>query len=173
MRFVPKKPGPCRLAARPFSPAQGELYCTCTQAMTISRDVPSVKWLMASFLCGFCARNLSVTSGSPSLIMRCTMIKLLKTMVHVESRRRLVRARKISATPASPACVATRMCSTYLDLGAASYTAKSVDCNGASNVEATVNHGTLRRARTCLDLGAALYTLLKGAGHGLLGMLSR
>jgi hypothetical protein len=42
-------------------------------------------------------------------------------MVHVESRRRFVRARKISATPASPACVATRMCSTYFDLGAASY----------------------------------------------------
>jgi hypothetical protein len=48
------------------------------------------------------------------------MIKLLKTMVHVESRSRFVRARKISATPASPACVATKMCSTYLDFGAAS-----------------------------------------------------
>ena len=76
---------------------------------------------MASVRCGFLDRYFNVTSGSPSLIMRCTMIKLLKTMVHVESRSRFVRARKISATPASPACVATRICSTYLDFGAASY----------------------------------------------------
>jgi hypothetical protein len=40
-------------------------------------NVPSVKELMASFRCGFCARYFSVTSGSPSLIMRCTMIMLL------------------------------------------------------------------------------------------------
>ena len=88
--------------------------------LPIPQHVPSVNELMASFLVGFCARYFKVTSGSPSLIMRCTMIKLLKTMVHVESRRRFWRARKISATPASPAWVATRMCSTYFDFGAAS-----------------------------------------------------
>lgn len=42
------------------------------------------------------------------------MIKLLNTTVHVESRRRFCKARKISATPASPECVAIRMCSMYL-----------------------------------------------------------
>lgn len=86
-----------------------------------SEHVPSVNELIASFLVGLSAKYFKVTSGSPSRIIRCTMIKLLKTMVHVESRRRFVRARKISATPASPAWVATRMCSTYLDFGAASY----------------------------------------------------
>ena len=45
----------------------------------------------------------------------------LKTMVHVESRNRSCRVRKISATPDSPPCVAERMGSIYLDLGAASY----------------------------------------------------
>lgn len=45
----------------------------------------------------------------------------LNTIVHVESRNLFCNARNISATPASPACVATRICSTYLDLGAASY----------------------------------------------------
>lgn len=82
--------------------------------------VPSVKWFMASVRRGFLDKNLSVTSGSPSRIIKCTMIKLLYTIVQVESRRRFVRARKISPTPASPAWVATRICSTYFDLGAAS-----------------------------------------------------
>ena len=45
----------------------------------------------------------------------------LKTIVHVESLRRFCKARKTSATPASPAWVATRMCSTYLAFGGASY----------------------------------------------------
>jgi hypothetical protein len=94
--------------------------CLSVGLGNVYEDVPSVKELMASFRCGFCDRYLRVTSGSPSRIMRCTMIMLLKTMVHVESRRRFVRARKISATPASPACVATKMCSTYFDFGAAS-----------------------------------------------------
>lgn len=49
------------------------------------------------------------------------MINDLKTMVHVESRSRFWSARNISATPASPAWVAIRMCSTYLALGAASF----------------------------------------------------
>jgi hypothetical protein len=98
-----------------------------------------------------------VTSGSPSRIIRCTMIRLLKAMVQVESRRRAVRARKISATPASPACVATRMCSTYLDLGAASYTRISP---GSAMIQAQESD------RTHLDLGPALDRLLERARHG-------
>lgn len=90
---------------------------------------------MASFLWGFCARYFKVTSGSPSRIIRCTMIRLLNTMVQVESRNRFVRARKISATPASPAWVATRMCSTYLDFGAASYGNALACRNGQSRAE--------------------------------------
>ncbi len=53
------------------------------------------------------------------------MMRDLKTIVHVESLRRFCKARKISATPASPAWVATRMCSTYLALGGASYIKRS------------------------------------------------
>lgn len=44
----------------------------------------------------------------------------LKTIVHVESRSRNWRVRKISATPASPLWVARRMCSIYFALGGAS-----------------------------------------------------
>jgi len=40
-------------------------------------------------------------------------------MVHDESRRRFCNARKTSATPASPWCVAIKMCSIYLDFGGA------------------------------------------------------
>jgi hypothetical protein len=53
-------------------------------------------------------------SGDPSLIIRCTVIKLLNTTVHVESLSRFCKARNTSATPASPECVAIRMCSMYL-----------------------------------------------------------
>ena len=109
---------------------------------------------MASFRCGFWARYLSVTSGSPSRIMRCTIIKLLKTMVHVESRRRLVRARKISATPASPACVATRICSTYLDFGAASCAYELVNRSVRAKLSAAY-----------LYFRRALDTLLERARH--------
>lgn len=49
------------------------------------------------------------------------MMSDLKTMVHVESLKRFCRVLKISATPASPAWVAMRMCSTYLALGGAGY----------------------------------------------------
>ena len=83
------------------------------------RYVPSEKLLMASFE-GDSAKYFNVTLFSPSRIIRCTMIKPLKTIVHVESRNRFVNVRNTSATPASPACVAMRMCSTYFDLGAAS-----------------------------------------------------
>ncbi len=88
-------------------------------AILYSLDVPSEKLLIASFD-GESATNFSVTFGSPSLTMRCTMISALKTIVHVESRSLCCSARKISATPASPAWVAMRMCSTYLALGGAS-----------------------------------------------------
>ena len=87
--------------------------------MLYSLDVPSEKLLIASFE-GDSATYLSVTLGSPSLIIRCTMISALNTIVHVESRKRFCRVRNISATPASPAWVAMRICSTYLALGGAS-----------------------------------------------------
>lgn len=125
---------------------------------------------MASFLVGFCARYFKVTSGSPSRIIRCTMIKLLKTMVHVESRKRFVRARKISATPASPAWVATRMCSTYFDLGAASCRRVS----GSQWTTAVGERGRQRQraaGRRYLDLRPALDALLEGAGHRARRML--
>lgn len=86
---------------------------------SLGLNSPSEKLLIASFD-GESAKNLSVTFGSPSRIMRCTMMSDLNTIVHVESRSLFCKARNISATPASPACVATRICSTYLDLGAAS-----------------------------------------------------
>ncbi len=89
-------------------------------AILYSLDVPSEKLLIAS-LDGESATYIKVTFGSPSLIIRCTMMSALKTIVHVESRNRFCSARKISATPASPVEVATRMCSTYLALGGASY----------------------------------------------------
>lgn len=97
------------------APPMIQVYCP---------NVPSEKLLIATFD-GDSDRNLSVTFGSPSRIMRCTIISPLKTIVHVESRNRCVKVRKTSATPTSPACVATRRCSTYFDLGAASF---SVAC---------------------------------------------
>src|SRR5204863_6675773 len=81
--------------------------------------IPSVKLLIASRF-GDSAMYLRVRSGCPSLIIRWTMIRALKTMVQVESRKRSCRVRKTSATPASPPCVADRIASTYFDLGAAS-----------------------------------------------------
>ena len=79
-----------------------------------------MKLLIASFV-GDSAKYFNVTLGSPSRIIKCTMMSDLKTIVHVESLNLFCSARKTSATPASPACVATKICSTYLDLGAASY----------------------------------------------------
>ena len=125
------------------------------------RNVPSVNELIASFLVGFCARYFSVTSGSPSRIMRCTMIRLLNTIVHVESRNRLVRARKISATPASPAWVATRICSTYLDFGAASCMYALARRNGQRS-----RCASSPKPAQYLDLRPTLHALLEGARHG-------
>lgn len=85
-----------------------------------SSYIPSEKLLIASFE-GDSARNFRVTFGSPSRIMRCTTISDLNTMVHVESLSLFCKVRNISATPASPAWVAVKMCSIYFDFGAASY----------------------------------------------------
>jgi hypothetical protein len=137
----------------------------CTSSSGTMRNIPSVKELIASFRWGFCARYLRVTSGSPSLIIRCTIIKLLKTIVHVESRSRFVRARKISATPASPAWVATNICSTYFDFGAASYTWVLAGNTYGPLRSAMLVSTTKGRAHAHLDLGAALDALFEGAGH--------
>jgi hypothetical protein len=67
----------------------------------------------------------SVVSGAPSRIIRCTTIKDLKTIVHVESRNRSWSTRKTSATPDSPPCVEERIDSMYFDFGAANYRNKS------------------------------------------------
>ena len=80
--------------------------------------VPSVKVLIESFD-GESDMYFKVTFGAPSRIIRCTTIRDLKTIVHVESRSRYWRVRKTSATPASPLCVERRIRSTYL--GAASW----------------------------------------------------
>lgn len=86
--------------------------------------VPS-ETLPVSNLDGESARYFNVTLGSPSRIMRWVTMRALKTMVHVESRRRCWRVRNTSATPPSPAWVATRIVSTYLALGAASFVGMS------------------------------------------------
>lgn len=89
-------------------------------------------------------------------------MRALKTIVHVESRSRSWSVRNISATPASPVWVATRMCSMYLDLGAAS-------CSH----EASHQHLTLMitcmetmSIQTDLNLGGPLYRFLEIVGHG-------
>ena len=70
-------------------------------------------------------------------------------------------ARKISATPASPVCVATRICSTYLDFGAASWSKELV--SSAADVAREERH--VADSVSYLDLGAAFDRLLKGTGH--------
>lgn len=75
----------------------------------------------------------------------------LKTIVHAESRSRCWSVRNTSATPASPVCVATKMVSTYLDLGAASYAHVSIQ-NPVSQRYKT---------QAYLELGGPLNRLLK------------
>jgi len=110
------------------------------------------------------ARYANVTSGEPSRIMRCTVIRLLKTTVHVASRRRYCSALNTSPTPASPECVATRMCSMYFVLGGAA-------CANGYLISTTVatRRGGKEAARTGgatdLNLGCALDRLLEGARH--------
>ena len=70
-------------------------------------------------------------------------------------------ARKISATPASPVCVATRICSTYLDLGAASWSKEVVLSAG----DFTVGERNVADPVSYLDLGPAFDGLFKGTGH--------
>ncbi len=125
------------------------------EAILYSLDVPSEKLLIASFE-GESARYLSVTFGSPSRIMRCTMISDLKTIVHVESRNRFCKARKISATPASPAWVATRICSTYLAFGGAS-------CGRSFQVSwrSRLPMGSSSCSDSCLDFRPTLHRLLE------------
>ena len=109
--------------------------------------VPSEKLLIASiFLC--LERYANVASGDPSLIIRCTVIKLLNTTVHVESRSRFCSARNTSATPASPECVAIRICSMYL-------------CKEKCQIEVRIILGMLRGS----------YFVFGGAAYGR-GMLA-
>lgn len=132
---------------------------------------PSEKTLTASmFLC--LPRYASVTSGEPSLIIRCTVIKLLKTTVHVESRSRCCNALNTSPTPASPACVATRICSMYFVLGGAAYErgevgSRSVTCFSLAAPSDWGQRGRCRRRnrQTHLYLGRAFHGLLKRARH--------
>lgn len=127
-----------------------------TSAMTdTAKSIPSVNWLTASRVLGDCERYFNVTSFSPSLIIRCTMMSALKAMVHVESRSRFSSVRKTSARPASPECVASRMCSTYLALG------------GASCRRICVSDYTIRPflLQAYLDLCSALDRLLERARH--------
>jgi len=99
---------------------------------------------------------LSVTLGSPSLIIRCVTIRALKTIVHVESRSLCCSVRNISATPASPAWVATRMCSMYFDFGAASC---QIELAYATDFLKTLELSDLL-------LGPALHGFFERSGHG-------
>lgn len=75
-------------------------------------------------------RYASVTSAEPSLIIRCTVIRLLKTTVHVESLRRCCSALNTSPTPASSECVAMSMCSMYFVFGGAAWQERDLDVSG-------------------------------------------
>lgn len=86
---------------------------TESRRRTFSGYTPSVKLLIASMFL-WRARYANVASGDPSLIIKWTVIKLLNTTVHVESRSRFCNARNTSATPASPEWVAIKICSMYL-----------------------------------------------------------
>jgi hypothetical protein len=88
-------------------------HLQCVPVWGLLVNIPSEKLLIASiFRC--LERYANVASGDPSLIIRWTVIKLLNTTVHVESRSRFCNARNTSATPCSPECVAIRICSMYL-----------------------------------------------------------
>lgn len=116
--------------------------------------IPSVKLFIASFLAGLVAKNASVTSSDPSRIIKCTTISALNTIVHVESRKRFVKTLKTSATPCSPVWVDMRICSMYLDFGAAS-------CFGSVN---ETDGGADRTYH--LDLGCTLDGLFPARRHG-------
>lgn len=96
--------------------AHGMKHPSFTSVFGSQSDNP----LMAILL-GLSARYCNVASSTPSRIMRWMTMSALNTIVHVESISRYCSVRNTSPTPASPVCVANRMCSMYLDLGAASY----------------------------------------------------
>jgi hypothetical protein len=77
-------------------------------------SLPSLMLLLIASIFRCFARYDNVTSGEPSLIIIWTVIRLLNTTVHVESRRRFCKTLNTSATPCSPECVAIKMCSMYL-----------------------------------------------------------
>lgn len=132
-------------------------------ATMMSCHEPSVKLLMAStFRC--LDRNANVTSGDPSRIIRCTVIKLLKTMVHVESCNRYWSARKTSPIPASPEWVATRMCSIYFVFGGAFCETKK-ELASSKRPTGEGCPGLEPAVRAYLYLGRALDGLLEGARH--------
>lgn len=85
----------------------------------------------------------------------------LKTIVHVESRSRNWRVRKISATPASPLWVARRMCSMYFALGGASCDLISISSSSSELSE----NGIQGSGRADFDLGGPLHRLLEILRH--------
>lgn len=74
--------------------------------------------LVMAIFRGFCAMNRKAALFAPSRIIICITTSDLNTIVHVESRSRSCKVRNISARLES-LYVALRMCSIYLDLGAA------------------------------------------------------
>jgi hypothetical protein len=126
-----------------------------TQMRLPHENIPSEKLLIASiFLC--LARKSKVTSGEPSLIMKCTVMRLLNTTVHVESRRRFCNDRKTSATPYSPEWVATRMCSIYFVFGGAAWRARFVSNEFVYSVPYPGAH---------LDLRSTFHRFFERASH--------
>lgn len=107
-----------------------------------------------------------MASGEPSRIIRWMVIRLLKTTVHVESRNRNCSARKTSPTPASPACVATRMCSIYFVFGGAAYIRRCQKHYAYHSSSTQFLPGVFPMLRhTDLDLGRSLDRFLKRARH--------
>lgn len=86
------------------------------------------------------------------------MIKLLNTTVHVESRSLFCNALNTSPTPASPECVAIRMCSMYFVLGGAACYHRS----GSATGRPWMFPG---QKATHLDLGRAFDRFFEGARH--------
>lgn len=142
------------------------LRCDGQPGSSCPRDsgprLPSDRWSSESML-RCLARKASVTSGEPSRIMRWTVMRLLSTTVHVVSRSLCCRARKTSPTPASPECVATRMCSMYFVLGGAFWgQVRSAGARARVRLRGAWSPSIVSH----LDLGRALDGLFEGARHG-------
>jgi hypothetical protein len=127
----------------------------------IGLDSPSVK-LPTNKELRLLAKKARVTSGEPSRIMRWTVMRPLNTIVHVESRSRYCSARMTSPTPASPECVATRMCSMYLVFGGAFCSRLA---RGLASDDKPCVMGGSSECPSYLDLGSPLDGLLEGARH--------